>query len=111
METKCGTAAATRPIIPALNIIGARARRYIAERSIKVRIVCRFSEAQLESINAYFALQSYHVKIGPEPEWGQQTTGAICLRTRPLLGSPADPQQTEIKFSTEPFVDTGEIAE
>ena len=44
-------AAAATPIMPAKIIIGASARRYTAERSINVRMVCRFSSAHFGSMN------------------------------------------------------------
>src|ERR1700744_809788 len=39
-----------RPRTPANRMMGASARRYTAERSINVRMVCRFSSAQFDSI-------------------------------------------------------------
>jgi hypothetical protein len=43
-------AAAATPSVPANNMRGANARRYTAERSIKVRMVCKFSAAQFDSM-------------------------------------------------------------
>jgi hypothetical protein len=43
-------AAAATPSVPANNMRGANARRYTAERSINVRMVCKFSAAQFDSM-------------------------------------------------------------
>src|ERR1022692_1399325 len=40
------TMPAAIPVAPTKPMTGARARRYTADRSIKVRMTCRFSEAQ-----------------------------------------------------------------
>ena len=52
--TKHAAVAAAIPITPHVSIMGASARRYSAERSMSVRMTCRWSVAQLASIRTLY---------------------------------------------------------
>src|SRR5690606_6409028 len=64
MFVKIATPEATIPKPPTNIMMGDSARRYNAERSIKVRIVCRLSSALWLSIPVHFAMQSAILQAG-----------------------------------------------
>src|ERR1700690_2794776 len=77
-------AAAATPSVPANNMMGANARRYTAERSIKVRMVCKFSAAQFDSM----ALTLLHKVYFGKRKFTPNPVGLLSSRVPPMLFPP-----------------------